>query len=76
MMNFYGMRKTNSESEFRADSKTNKGIAKRISNYELARGSQSTNNSGSIAIDRLDSFDLLHVPFTANALSLLAFVGY
>lgn len=48
MMNFYGIRKTNSESEFRADSKTNKLIAKRISNYELARGNHSTNNSGGI----------------------------
>lgn len=59
MMNFYGMRKTNSESEFRADAKTNKNIAKRISNYELARGN-SINNSGSI--DRHDMFDLLHIP--------------
>lgn len=61
MMNFYEMRKTNSESEFRADSKTNKSIAKRISNYELARG----NHSGIIGIDidigRHDMFDLLYI---------------
>lgn len=49
MMNFYGIRKTNSESEFRADSKTNKLTVKRISNYELARGNQNINNNG---IDR------------------------
>lgn len=52
-MNFYGMRKTNSESEFRADSKTNKLITKRISNYELARGNHNINNSGSVDIDTM-----------------------
>lgn len=44
MMNFYGIRKANSESEFRAsDSKTNKLTTKRISNYELSQGNQNIN---------------------------------
>lgn len=46
MMNFYGIRKANSESKFRADARTNRLIAKRISNYELVRGNQNTHDTG------------------------------
>lgn len=79
MMNFYGMRKTNSEAEFRADSKTNKAMAKRISNYELARGNQNINNSESIDIDRHVIFSLLPHTIDVDCSTyppfLLAFVG-
>lgn len=53
MMNFYGIGKTNSESELHTDSKTNKHTTRRVSNYELARGYQNINNNG---IDRQSSF--------------------
>lgn len=50
MMNFYGIRKANSEASFRANPRANKLTAKRISNYELTRGNQAIKNNG-ILID-------------------------
>lgn len=70
-MNFYGIRKTNSASECRADSKTNKLVAKRISNYELGRANQNISSSG---IDRrfdlyISSVNMLILPMFVLAMA-------